>query len=107
MAGEPDRAMALADRSVAAMADFVVGANADLGVTWATHWGDFGLGIKGFEALTRWLHPTRGIVGPNSWVPLAEEIGRNLTPSPFLVSAVAFVEGARHIQLPPPDSERQ
>ena len=31
--------------------------------------------VKGFEALSRWQHPTRGIVGPGSFVPLAEEIG--------------------------------
>ncbi|MGE0730184.1 MAG: putative bifunctional diguanylate cyclase/phosphodiesterase [Acidimicrobiia bacterium] len=32
--------------------------------------------IKGFEALTRWQHPTRGMVSPASFVPLAEEIGQ-------------------------------
>ena len=31
--------------------------------------------IKGFEALIRWRHPTRGIVSPADFVPLAEEIG--------------------------------
>jgi diguanylate cyclase (GGDEF)-like protein len=31
--------------------------------------------ISGFEALLRWNHPTRGIVLPNEFVPLAEEIG--------------------------------
>lgn len=31
--------------------------------------------IKGFEALVRWQHPTRGMVSPASFVPLAEEVG--------------------------------
>ena len=31
--------------------------------------------IAGFEALLRWNHPTRGVVMPNDFIPLAEEIG--------------------------------
>ncbi|WP_375383079.1 putative bifunctional diguanylate cyclase/phosphodiesterase [uncultured Sphingomonas sp.] len=31
--------------------------------------------IKGFEALLRWQHPTRGTVSPAEFVPIAEEIG--------------------------------
>lgn len=31
--------------------------------------------IIGFEALIRWIHPTRGIVPPNVFIPLAEENG--------------------------------
>jgi diguanylate cyclase (GGDEF)-like protein/PAS domain S-box-containing protein len=31
--------------------------------------------IKGFEALLRWKHPTRGLVSPVDFVPVAEEIG--------------------------------
>jgi EAL domain-containing protein (putative c-di-GMP-specific phosphodiesterase class I) len=31
--------------------------------------------IVGFEALARWLHPTRGLVSPADFVPLAEETG--------------------------------
>ena len=31
--------------------------------------------IAGFEALIRWLHPTRGMIMPNAFIPMTEETG--------------------------------
>jgi diguanylate cyclase (GGDEF)-like protein len=33
------------------------------------------LRIRGFEALARWRHPTKGILGPHQFIPIAEETG--------------------------------
>jgi EAL domain-containing protein (putative c-di-GMP-specific phosphodiesterase class I) len=31
--------------------------------------------LTGFEVLARWQHPNRGLLGPELFIPVAEEIG--------------------------------
>lgn len=46
--------------------------------------------IAGFEALLRWNHPQRGMIGPDEFVPLAEEVGLIVRLSRFTLSMAAI-----------------
>jgi diguanylate cyclase (GGDEF)-like protein len=58
--------------------------------------------ISGMEALIRWNHPTRGLVSPNDFIPLAEESGL-ITPISEWVMNAAFSQAKlwRDAALPP------
>ena len=50
--------------------------------------------ITGFEALVRWSHPTRGMISPTEFIPIAEEIGC-ITGLGEWVMKTACLEAAR------------
>jgi diguanylate cyclase (GGDEF)-like protein len=50
--------------------------------------------LTGFEVLARWQHPNRGLLGPDVFIPVSEEIGL-VAPLSELVAGQAL-EAARH-----------
>ena len=56
--------------------------------------------LVGFEALLRWNHPTRGLLGPGEFVPVAEETGM-IVP----LGTWAIGEACRHMRDIAPNGE--
>ncbi len=51
-------------------------------------------GVSGYEALLRWRHPQRGVVGPNEFIPIAEDTGLILQLGEWVIRQ-AIAEVAR------------
>ena len=71
--------------------------------------------IKGFEALLRWMHPTRGMISPAEFIPMAEETGLILPIGQWVIKEACSrlkawhttVKGARHMTMSVNISARQ
>lgn len=46
--------------------------------------------VTGYEVLVRWRHPTRGLIPPGSFIPLAEEIGEIIPLSEWIIHQACF-----------------
>ena len=56
--------------------------------------------LDGFEALVRWQHPTRGMVPPNVFVPIAEETGDIVTLGQWVLRTACEQLAAWHRAYP-------
>src|SRR5258708_25742392 len=52
--------------------------------------------ISGFEALLRWRHPTRGLISPTEFIPLAEETGLILPIGEWVLRAACSAAASWH-----------
>ncbi|MEG4811404.1 EAL domain-containing protein [Microcoleus sp. F8-D3] len=56
--------------------------------------------IVGFEALVRWRHPTRGLVSPNEFIPVAERTGLIVALGEWVLSEAVACLSRWQLQFP-------
>ncbi len=56
--------------------------------------------IQGLEALVRWQHPTRGLMFPTEFIPLAQATGLILPLEQYILSVAAFQLRLWHLAFP-------
>ena len=62
---------------------------------------DLGSGrITGVEALVRWQHPQRGLLGPDRFVPIAERTGSIIEIGEWVLASACAALGAWHVAYP-------
>ncbi len=61
-------------------------------------------GLEGFEALVRWNHPSRGIVPPGKFIPLAEETGIILPLGRWVIAEACRQLGRWQRTIPGPNA---
>lgn len=59
--------------------------------------------LTGFEALVRWNHPKRGVIGPIEFIPLAEETGLIVPIGQFVLREACTQMAAWHRRYPDAD----
>ena len=57
--------------------------------------------LEGFEALVRWHHPTKGLISPNDFIPIAEETGLIIPLGEWILDQACYQLNVWHNKFSP------